>query len=105
MEGRARTGMSWRTVDKLRIGPNHGVLGTVETWAESFIIWPDCVDEIFDFVDELRTLPVKLTFLAIGRVKWNPKLIPGLVLKMNEIYTKFTRIGLFQYHDEKECAI
>jgi hypothetical protein len=106
MEGPTRTGRWWRTAEKLGIGPEYGVLGTIETWTQSFIIWPDCVDEFVYLVDdELRTLPIKLTFIAIGRVKWNRQLVLGLVLKINETHKDYTRIGLFQCPDEEESAI
>ena len=48
---------------------------------------------------------VELTFMAIGRVNWDRKLIRGLVLKMNDNDENYTRVGLFQSPDEAESAI
>jgi hypothetical protein len=106
MEGPTRTGTWWQAVEKLRIGPKHGFTGTVDTWTESFILWPDCADEFtHSFVHTVTTADVQLTFIAIGRVSWNRKLVRGLVLKINDAHTDYIRVGLFQCPDEGETAI
>lgn len=106
IEGPTKTGLWWRTVKKVRIGVEHGAVGTPETWFKSFIIWPDCADELVSLVDDaLETLPLDLTFVAVGRVNWNRGLVRGLILKLNENRNDYTRVGLFQCPDEGESAV
>jgi hypothetical protein len=51
------------------ISPDYGICGIAVTWIKSFIIWPDYIGEFIHSVNnELITLLIKLTFIAIGRV-------------------------------------
>jgi hypothetical protein len=106
VKGSSKAGTWWHTMEKLRIGDDCGVIGAVETWNNGLTIWPDCADELMHYVDGvLSTHCIELTFVAIGRVDWNRKLVRGLVLKLNESQNDYTRVGLLQCLDDGESTI
>lgn len=69
------------------------------TWRDiDLSIWPDCVGEIFEAVDDataIKALDLDLTFLAIGVADWDHDIVRGLVLA-RENKKCHRRVGFFQ---------